>query len=546
MASAKLNFDETKLNKKSSLYIYYDKLYRGMEAASTIEPPDYTTSPPLTSTGAVDVELISERTKEYSKILMKNSAYLFAETFSTTLEKEISSISGGMGDFLPRSGGNMSGHLNALQGFQAGIDGVKVLEVRSDDEGKVLSIKGQLALSNDGITFLGNKTIFYNGNTLNLASDNIKLSGNIGVAGSIRVGDVEIHDGGILWGDKDFYHSGNSNNFTTDWSARNLVVQGATALKSTLTVSGAASLLYGFDLGVGGNKVFYSAGNDIKVDTDIYIKQSKSLFLGDKKALYYNGQGVVISANGSKINLGGDNTSHVDLLCDIKNSSSDYTIVSSNGDGNFPNSFSAGCGNATNTVVRSYFLKASDCGLQVLERLRFGNSISSSSSLHSNKDSGLLEIEVPYSQSFKGSLTFDAGTDGTTNFFRLSTNLHHFRFNKFIEAIHFKVNQTKLGDNTLFFNSNSFFEGLSKGIRHVGDSLFEGDLSSSGFSTGFLGGGWGITKDPLSNDIRATFDNITIRKKMRVYELEVQKHSVSNGALWVTDSCSGDIVEEVL
>ena len=44
----------------------------------------------------------------------------------------------------------------------------------------------------------------------------------------------------------------------------------------------------------------------------------------------------------------------------------------------------------------------------------------------------------------------------------------------------------------------------------------------------------------------ATFDELTVRKKMRIYELEVQKISVTNGSLWISDACSGDLVEEVL
>ena len=32
---------------------------------------------------------------------------------------------------------------------------------------------------------------------------------------------------------------------------------------------------------------------------------------------------------------------------------------------------------------------------------------------------------------------------------------------------------------------------------------------------------------------------------MRIYELEVQKNNVTNGALWISDSCSGDIVEKL-
>ena len=49
-------------------------------------------------------------------------------------------------------------------------------------------------------------------------------------------------------------------------------------------------------------------------------------------------------------------------------------------------------------------------------------------------------------------------------------------------------------------------------------------------------------EDNTVGGIHATFDSLTIRKKMRVYELEVQKISVTNGSLWVSDSCSGDEV----
>jgi len=49
----------------------------------------------------------------------------------------------------------------------------------------------------------------------------------------------------------------------------------------------------------------------------------------------------------------------------------------------------------------------------------------------------------------------------------------------------------------------------------------------------------------LTGNISATFDDLTIRKKMRIYELEVQKQSVTNGSWWVSDACSGDLVEEI-
>lgn len=52
-------------------------------------------------------------------------------------------------------------------------------------------------------------------------------------------------------------------------------------------------------------------------------------------------------------------------------------------------------------------------------------------------------------------------------------------------------------------------------------------------------------EDETYGGVHATFDTLTIRKKARFYELEVQKLSVTNGSLWVSDSCSGDEVREI-
>lgn len=72
------------------------------------------------------------------------------------------------------------------------------------------------------------------------------------------------------------------------------------------------------------------------------------------------------------------------------------------------------------------------------------------------------------------------------------------------------------------------------------------NIGSVVFSSGFAGSGWGIIQNLLTGNIEATFDGLTIRKKARFYELEVQKQSVTNGSLWVSDSCSGDLVEEIV
>ena len=70
-------------------------------------------------------------------------------------------------------------------------------------------------------------------------------------------------------------------------------------------------------------------------------------------------------------------------------------------------------------------------------------------------------------------------------------------------------------------------------------------MSSEHFSSGFAGSGWAILRNETTGNISATFDEVTVRKKMRIYEMEVQKMYTTNGSLWVSDSCSGDKVEKL-
>lgn len=61
------------------------------------------------------------------------------------------------------------------------------------------------------------------------------------------------------------------------------------------------------------------------------------------------------------------------------------------------------------------------------------------------------------------------------------------------------------------------------------------NIGSVNFFSGFAGSGWRIQYDG-ANDADATFDNLTVRKRMRVYELEVSRIRASNGSIWVSDS----------
>ena len=132
----------------------------------------------------------------------------------------------------------------------------------------------------------------------------------------------------------------------------------------------------------------------------------------------------------------------------------------------------------------------------------------------------------------------------------IGDNVEFFTFKKPVEAGFFSIAgstyKTKLGENVLFFADGVFLEGVTGGIYHAGNATFSGSIGSTSFSSGFAGHGWAVLNDLLYGGYEATFDSLVVRKKMKVYELEVQKISATNGSLWVSDACSGDSVTEIV
>ena len=138
----------------------------------------------------------------------------------------------------------------------------------------------------------------------------------------------------------------------------------------------------------------------------------------------------------------------------------------------------------------------------------------------------------------------------TTNAYacEFSTTSELFKFSKYLEAkdsIGIDGSATRLINNSLIFSSSLYLVAVSGVIQHNGNATFSGNISSVKFVSGFAGEGWAITKNTGTGSILATFDELTIRKKMRVYELEVQIETGTNGALWVSDSCKADRVEKI-
>lgn len=563
MAEASLNFNEEELKKDKALYALYLKYYDGMVSANEVTPPDYTTSPPLTEDGQIDSNAIAEGLKNYSDILLKNSAYLM----STAVQFALNGSGGGEGGegggiYLRRSGDSMQGNLEAKYGFVAGADGKTMLSTSSSQ----ITLSGRTVFSGEYFQIKGSKLLFGDQIEMSNNGNQLNILGNV-VLGSdyyFTLGQSKITKDGVYVSDNLVYHKGNANLATVNWDMQDAHVYGNTIVDKNITINGVLYALNGFDFRYNDNKLLGTVVSDnsqfINLYTDLVITPNFGIKSGDKYVLKkYTGENdyVCLSAPDSILHLGGADgdslTQAIVLKSDIYNYSKQYKIVSQNGDGNFPNSLSAGCANAGPTVLRTYYTASDNCGVEFLKRIRIGQD---GISLYSQNED--LVFDFPASTEHLSEHKISMSIDEITTLFTPSNTATAIKYHSTTDVISFdqplhiselqissNKYKTRIIENAFFFNDGLFLEGLSDGIRYSGNSYFDGDLTSRSFSPGFLGYGFGIVKNEALGGVEAHFDGLVVRKKMKVYELEVQKQSVVNGSWFISNSCSGDLVEEL-
>lgn len=605
MAKAKLNFDESALNHSSNLYCLYDKLYRGLASANETEAPDFPSAEDLLildkdGNAIFDADGIpildtskqlqtEQMVSQYSTVLMKNSAYMFADAISSVLN-------GGGEDgeetagYVSRGGDSMTGALQALYGFEAGHIGQKIFEVRVNDDSekwaiindylsvsKNAEINGLLKLG-DGIAFGSNKIIYCDSGVLKIENPLISVKGDMTIDGTFKLGRATINNLGIFWDTNEFYHTGNSNLPNVDWTMYNAEVHGDLLVKGDASLSGSLKALYGFTLGAFGNKMLFSV-EDAFVDENgqshdtAYIVLESDLRIINEHGIKFdsdyiinvrNSNVVSFSAPGMTMNLGdsdnGKTTQKISLQSDIYDYSSSFKLISKEGSAFFPNGLRASVAVNGSTALETYRIDASDLGVVFPHNIRFGST--DGPAIYKDSTTGGLNIEIPYVQVISGNsvtehLQFNTYFAQTTSPFQdinlpWSATLHFatdgdfFAFDKPVEAEYYAIKSeqyhTRLIEDALFFDDGKFIEGVTDGLRYAGNGYFDGNISSPSFASGFAGYGWAVKDEITNGGFHATFDSLTVRKKMRVYELEVQKVSVTNGSLWVSDSCSGDEV----
>ncbi len=583
---ATLNEGIANIEKDSALESMYNRLVAGMEAAAQDTLPDFTsdefvhtsedgtgcmildksTFPVVMEHSIVDTEKINQTVKEHEDISRKNAAYLFAHATVSSLGV---SGSGGIGGAVAITGDSMTGKLNTLYGFASGANGIKIMDIYQTTEEdpaarrSIVNIDGELHLDSHGLYINDWNVMSYSNDILSLDATTIALNADVTCSGTMRFGDLTISKDGINYKGLEFYHSGNSNNEHVDWTMKNgtvagdLLVKGKSTLKSTVSALGGVSLGYKDVpiLSINSERLAQLTG-----DFDILTGGVK--FNGNYVIHVKNDDVIAFSAANKILNFGDDNTVKITLQSGLYDDDGEYEMISKFGSAYFPESFKAGHG-LGNTLMSTYKVSSENSGVVFHRYLKFydtgGPGFMSDGDLvyfdgpfryNTNINGSTVPLSEQRRTSFgyKESTSLYAPLDRISSSLMFETDADFYVFDKPLEgktSLGITGSKTRLLENQLFFNDSIYWLAIADGVKHYGNAYMTGSIGSVTFSSGFAGSGWKIYKNELTGNISATFDELTIRKKMRLYELEVQKLSFTNGSLWVSDSCSGDIVEEI-
>lgn len=616
MAEIIINPDIAKLDIDSQLKArktIYQTLLDGMVEANKGTMPDYNTAPYskpqedadgnpiywddpngnrilLTIPNQVKIQ---EKMNEMSSIQMKNAAYLFAKVIDDATTTATTGVD--TTGFVQKSGDAMTGMFRALHGFEAGYDGNLIFSVikNAAEElvahvygslivDKDVTVNGQINVSNIGIWFNKHQSIYFDDNTLQINNEKIQMTGDINVDGSFKLGDILINKQGLFCGTDTFYHSGNSNISTIDWSMKDAHVYGNLIVDGSTTYNGRLRALNGFDLGEKGVGMLSSKYDDttkktsLNMTTDLNIQPGYGVMFDDKYIIQVrDGASNIISFStpGRIMNLGDSSgeepnkvaTQFISLQADLYDSTHTRKLVSFDGSGNFPNGFSAGVANSGDWAMRTYTHSSDDYGVVFHRKIALGGEYGPKLSAEDNNES--LYIDLPYTHTLTNGPSIEhlgikwnfgpsnsiwhyppSDTENDISL-HIDTDGEFIIFDKPVEAKFFSINtlkyKTQLIENALYLREGIFIEGMNDGMFFAGNAYFNKNVQSQKFASGLAGYGWGIIKSDFAGGYHATFDELTVRKKMRIYELEVQKSGGTNGALWITDSCSGDLVEEI-
>ena len=490
-------------------------------------------------------------------IRLHNAAYGFAYAIAGAVNGGGEGEGGIMLDYLRKDGSDMTGMLRANHGFEAGQDNKVLLQTYSAGIrfNEHIDVHGDIFMS-------GNRVIGYDPDldVLGISAGSIDFGESVLKSdGSIQVGDVLISQSGVKIEGHDVWHKGNANLSSVDWEmmdatvARNLTVAGET------TLLGRLKALRGVELGTSGNLMMVFHETEAAMNCDLSFAEGYGIRIGGITVLGRTGvSDITIGGAGGDLLLGSKYTNKIKLISGILDADGDYQLLSPYGAAYFPDSLTVRH-NYGEELLSSYRVDSTDEGIIINKRLRFGNQrgpylfadrggIALNSFFEYTESGTLRKVEQSTTVRYGVSTSLLAPRDRTVGSLIVETDADSVLFDKPVESNNrFGITGTltRLASGVLFFTDDIRLAVSVGGIKHHGNAWFLGNIGSELFSSGFAGSGWAIQKNLTTGNNVATVDELTVRKRMRVYELEVQKTSVTNGSLWISHSCQGDSVERI-
>lgn len=502
-----------------------------------------------------------------TSVRLRNTAYGFAEAIAGSVSGEGGSAGGGaLAAYLKRSGGDMTGLLHADYGFTAGIGNTRLLEVFEQEDSHGVRVTGQLCVEGDGFYLGGHRVLRYQADTeiTEVECKVLSLGGTLLQSNSdILVGDaatgVRLTPKRLQVAGHDVFHGGNANNAEIDWTMKDAAVAGVLTVEGGVTLSGSLTALQGVMLGDEGNTRLHISGDRVDVNADLFIAEAHALYFREKAVLAPIGEdSLALNAPGGELLLGHTDTLGLRLLAPLKDQLGTHTLITPAGDGYFPSSLRV-AHNLGPDLLTSYYAGQADTGIVVHRYLRLGNA-DGPGIMHSSGNI-LFTSAVVRSEDGRDQRTWHevlcghevsesplAPADNAWDDLFIRTDARHIHLANPLYAENFlgiARSVTRLGRECLFLTDTHRLQSVAGGVKHYGQALFTDGISSELFSSGLAGSGWAILRNATTGAATASFDELVVRRRLRVYEMEVQCTRTTDGALWISDSCSGDNVERL-
>ena len=515
-----------------------------------------------------------------TSVRLHNMAYGFASAVA-------GAVGGGDGDsdggilleYLRKSGGDMQGPLGACYGFAAGLDNRRIAEAfrdpLTDEAGNVtdydygLRITGGLHVDAAGLYVGGmqplvcdpsSRTVYIREKTVDFSYASLRLRGEMLIGESESRG-LHLSAQGLRVDGMAVYHGGNANRADASWTMRDATVAGDMAVSGSAELSGALRALHGAQLGTDGGTQLTFDEEGLTAFADLSLAPGCAVRFDGAAVLGRAGErDIRLSGSGGDLLLGGEHTERLRLLSGLMDANDSHMLLSPYGAACFPDSLTVRH-DFGEVLLSSYRTDSEDEGITIHRRLRLGSpqgpylcpkeggialcgTFGRTVSEEGRVERRPLSTTLRYLFSAEDTATDEepAGILG------IETGAAAVLFDKGVrtrESFEIAGSATRLAPGALFLSGEHFLRAAADGIRHSGNTYLTGDVSSELFTAGFAGRGWAVRTSRTTGNAAATFDELTVRKRMKVYQLEIRRTDVVGGGLWISHCCKGDTVERV-